>query len=222
MAEQVAQKTELVSKKFTIVRDDVSVKTYGGYVNVSLQETSWGIGAMDAIVRQLARRYARLTENIACDALEASTNVVDYDSGTATSADFSKAIYNAAGKYYTAMGELPTMVITDPTGWAYMGGLSDAANRPLFPFLAAANSPGQTSASSFAGNPVGLNLVVSYGVTPGTFVVAGPSALEIYENLLGSLSVVEPSVLGTQVAYAGFFATYEPNVNGAVKIYNAP
>jgi hypothetical protein len=215
VAAQAAEKNELASQKFTIVRDDVNVGTLGGYVNVSMQEIAWGEGAMNLVISQLAKRYARATEAATVAALEASALEETYDAAANTNpAVFTRAVYAAAAQYYGATGELPTWIATDPTGWAHLGGLADAANRPAFPFLAPSNAAGTQAADSFAGNPVGLSMVVSYAITAGKFIIGGPTALEVYENRLGALQVTEPSVLGVQVAYAGFFATYSPVTGG--------
>ena len=37
-------------------------------------------------------------------------------------------------------------------------------------------------------------------------LVLSTAAAEVYEDRIGALQVVEPSVLGVQVAYAGYFA----------------
>jgi HK97 family phage major capsid protein len=215
--EQVTQKTELASEKFTISRRDVAVHTYGGYVNVSRQDLDWGQNAMQIIVNQLAKRYARKTEKAAAAVLEASTGTVAYATTTNTDpAVFQKAVYEAAAKYYTNTGELPTWIATDPTGWAHLGGLADAAKRPAFPFLAPSNAGAVLAADSFAGNPIGLRLVVSYAVTPGHFIVGGPESVTVYEQRIGTLQVVEPSVLGVQVAYAGYFAADLGNAASAI------
>jgi len=72
--------------------------------------------------------------------------------------------------------------------------------------------------TSFAGNPVGLRLVVTPAITDNTFYVLNGLALELYEQQVGALSVVEPSVLGIQVAYAAYFGSYRPAPNGAVHV----
>jgi hypothetical protein len=40
----------------------------------------------------------------------------------------------------------------------------------------------------------------------------------VYEDRIGSLQVVEPSVLGVQVAYAGYFASLIVEATGIVKV----
>jgi hypothetical protein len=44
----------------------------------------------------------------------------------------------------------------------------------------------------------------------------------VYEDRVGSLQVVEPSVLGVQVAYAGYFASLVMEANGMKKIIKTP
>ena len=73
-------------------------------------------------------------------------------------------------------------------------------------------------ATSFEGNPVGLRLVVTPGITDEDMWVLNSNALEIYEQITGQLSVVEPSVLGVQVSYSGYVGYYRPAPNGAVLI----
>ena len=46
---------------------------------------------------------------------------------------------------------------------------------------------------------------MSPGLAAGTILVMTTAAAEVYEDRIGSLTVVEPSVLGIQVAYAGYF-----------------
>jgi hypothetical protein len=84
--------------------------------------------------------------------------------------------------------------------------------------MAPANAAGQQSAESFAGNPVGLTLVVTPAITDDTFWVLNSYGAEFYEQQIGQLSVVEPSVLGIQVAYAGYTGVYRPAPDGAVHV----
>jgi hypothetical protein len=44
------------------------------------------------------------------------------------------------------------------------------------------------------------------------------AAAEVYEDRIGSLSVVEPSVLGVQVAYAGLFSPLTIEPLGIIKV----
>ena len=48
------------------------------------------------------------------------------------------------------------------------------------------------------------------------------SALEVYEDRIGSLQVIEPSVLGVQVAYAGYYTWLVVETNGLAEIIKTP
>lgn len=214
---QANQKDELVSQPFTMTSEVVNLQTLGGYVNVARQVIDWGVAPLDSIVNQLARRYSYATERMALAQIELSTSKVPLPS-TATGAEVLAAIYDAAALVYTNTGDLPTVLAVGPLGWARLGGLSDAAGRPVFPFMGPSNSSGSQSATSFEGNPVGLRMVVTPAITDEDMWVLNSDGLEIYEQLVGQLSVVEPSVLGIQVAYAGYVGYYRPFPDGAVLI----
>jgi HK97 family phage major capsid protein len=217
VAPQVNQKDELVSKQFTITSSNVDLVTLGGYVNVSRQLLDWGVASMDTIVRQLAARYAYAVERAAVAELGESTGHEPLPAD-ADSAATIQAIYNAAAKVYEATGSLPTILAAGPLGWARLGGLSDLGGRQIFPFMAPANAGGQMSADSLAGNPVGLRLVVTPGITDNTYWVLNDMALEVYEQVVGQLSIVEPSVLGVQVSFSGYTGMFRPAPNGAIHI----
>lgn len=214
---QANQKDELVSQKFTIESDNVDLSTLGGYVNVARQVIDWGIASMDVIVNQLAARYAYAVERAAIAEMQKSVSKVPL-AADAPADDVLQAIYDGAALVYEKTNQLPSILVAGPNGWARLGGLTDQALRPVFPFLAPANANGTMSASSMEGNPVGLRLVITPGITDDTFWVLNGYALEAYEQVVGQLSVVEPSVLGTQVAYAGYVGFYRPAPDGAVHL----
>lgn len=218
MAVQGAEKDELVSRAFTITSDNVPLKTIGGYVNVSRQLLDWGIASLDVVVNALAARYAISSEKAAVAEMQLSTSKVTL-AAAAPPADVIEAIYAAAGMVYTQTGQLPTTLAAGPLGWARLGALSSTDGVPTFPFLNPVNSQGTIGGpTTFAGNPVGLRLVVTPGITDDTFWVLNTLGLELYEQQVGALSVVEPSVLGVQVAYAAYFGSYRPAPNGAVHV----
>jgi hypothetical protein len=55
-----------------------------------------------------------------------------------------------------------------------------------------------------------------------TIIVMSGATAEMYEDRIGPLQVLEPSVLGTQVAYAGYFAAIVLLAAGIVKIVKTP
>jgi hypothetical protein len=62
---------------------------------------------------------------------------------------------------------------------------------------------------------------VSNGLAAGTVLVMSTAAAEVYEQRIGVLQVTEPSVLGVQVAYAGYFAPVVLEAKGIQKIATA-
>lgn len=214
---QANQKDELVSQPFNITSDDVALSTLGGYVNVARQVLDWGVASMDTIVNQLAARYAMAVERAAIAEMQKSTSKVAL-AADADSTALIKAIYDGAALVFNKTNQLPTTMVAGPNGWARLGSIVDAAGRQLFPFLAPGNAAGQQSATSFQGNPVGLSLVVTPGITDDTFWILNGWALEAYEQLVGQLQVTEPSVLGVQVAYAGYVGFFRPATDGAVHL----
>jgi len=214
---QAAEKDELQSQPFQITSDNVDLSTVGGYANVARQVIDFGVASMDTIVNQLAARYSYATERLALTELQKSTGKVTLAAGAAGDV-LIKAIYDAAALVFNTTGQLPTTLAAGPAGWSRLGSIVDAAGRQLFPFLAPGNAAGQQSAASFAGNPVGLGLVVTPAMTDDTFWVLNAACMEVYEQTLPPLTVTEPSVVGIQVAVAGYCGFYRPAPNGAVHL----
>jgi hypothetical protein len=76
--------------------------------------------------------------------------------------------------------------------------------------------------SGLAGVIAGIPIYVSPAVAANTALVFSTAAAEVYEQRVGSLQVVEPSVLGVQVAYAGYFTPMVIEATGIIKITKTP
>lgn len=198
------EKSELGSQKMTITRLTANAVTYGGYVNVSRQNIDFSSPqVMDLIVNDLAAQYSIETEAAVADAMLASgTPAVDILS-TATAADVAEALWTAAGTIYAATRGLGRLVLAvSPSRLGQFG--------PLF----APVNPQDAQSSGFnagqfgqgaMGAISGITLVMSGGLTGTEAVIFSTAAAEVYEQRVGTLQVTEPSVLGVQVAYAGYF-----------------
>jgi len=215
--EAADEKTELTSQKLTITDLDGSAKTLGGYVNVSRQTIDFGPG-LDFVIDDLAAQYAILTENMAADALEATGTVaVGYGTaGNETALSVAQAVWEAVGIVYgvtKGRGRLILAVATDTLG--VFGPLFAPVNPQN------AQSTGFSAAnfgSGVVGNISGVDVVMSAGLTAGDAYLFSTSALELFEQRVGMLSVTEPSVLGTQVAYAGYFDALTINDDAIVPL----
>lgn len=218
VAPQANEKDELVSQAFTLSSDPVNLFTLGGYVNVARQVIDWGVASMDSIVNQLAARYSYATERQAVTEMKKSTSKVTLAAGADAETTLA-AIYEAAGLVFTETAALPTTLAVGPLGWASLGSLTSTGGQPIFPMLNPVNASGTFGGpTTFEGNPMGLRFVVTPGITDGAMWMVNSAALEIYEQVVGQLAVVEPSVLGIQVAYAGYVGLFRPAPNGAVQI----
>jgi len=202
------QKTELVSQKMVIGKLTAEVVTYGGYVNVARQNIDFSNPqAFDIIVGDLADQYAIETEAATADAIMASgTTAVGIDTtpatGTAQEA-IARGLWTAAGSVYAATkGRGRVVLVMSPDLLGTFG--------PLFAPINPQNAFGSGfSAASFSqgvvGQAAGVTAIMSAGLSTGEAAVLSTAAVEVYEQRIGTLQVVEPSVLGVQVAYAGYF-----------------
>lgn len=210
VAPQGLEKAELASKKFDVLADTIVLTTVGGYLNVSEQLRAFVAGSLDLIVSHMNRRLAYATEVAAVTELEKSTAKVTL-AADADAAAIQQAIYDASAMVYANTGALATWLLMGPDGWARLGGLTDAAGRPLFPFLGPVNAPGTSNATTFAmSGPAGLQTIVSPAIDDDTFWVGNSLALEAYEYRYPLLEAIEPSLLGRQIAVAASIGFYRP------------
>jgi HK97 family phage major capsid protein len=221
VGKQTGEKTELASRKMTITKTPIDAETFGGYVNVSRQNVDWSNpNALDTVINDLAGQYAIETE--------AEAAAVVWDNGTMgpalpaapTSDEVSKALWAAAGQAYAAMQGLGRLVVAvSPDVLGLIG--------PLFAPINPTNAQSAGfSAGNFASGANGMvsaiSFVMSAGLNPGQLLVINTAAASVYEDRLGALQVVEPSVLGVQVAYAGYFKAMVLEAGGVIKVTVGP
>lgn len=223
VAAQGAEKTELTSQAMTITKLAVSPATYGGYVNVSRQlidyGTVGGASAMDIVIGDLATEYAILTEATAVQALYAGGTAATVSiPGTPTADNVASAFWGAAGQVYTATkGQGRLIAAASPDVLGTLGGLFAPVN-PIDSQSSGftAGTFGQGAMGAIGGIPV--YVTAGFGTATKRLMIMSSAAGEVYEDRIGPLSVVEPSVLGVQVAYAGNFATLVAEAGGIVKV----
>jgi HK97 family phage major capsid protein len=202
---QTGEKAELASRKMLIDRVPITMDTYGGYVNVSRQDIDWSVPQiMDIVIADLAGQYAIDCETATGVTLKAgSTAQTPVLTASSTAAEVSAAIWKAVGTSYAATpGVNNFLLFVSPDMMGAIG--------PLFPGVNPTNA--QSSGFSAAnygtgvmGSIAGVQVVMSYGLAAGTILLLNAPAARCYEQRIGALSVTEPSVLGVQVAYAGYF-----------------
>jgi hypothetical protein len=200
----------------------VTARTIGGYVNVSRQDIDWTQPQiMDIVIADLAGQYAIDTEVLTCGDLTTAapagptlpTGAIDPDA-------LASALWTAAADViFATAGQGRIVAVTSTTLIGQIG--------PLFPPVNPqdAQSAGMTTTAlntGLAGNVAGIPIYVSGGMATDTILVLSTAAAEAYEDRIGSLQVVEPSVLGVQVAYAGYFTPLVIEATGIIKITKTP
>lgn len=219
------EKSELVSQKMVITRLTANAVTYGGYVNVSRQNIDFSQpSVLDIIINDLAAQYAIETEAVTATALAAATGTTANYDMTPTAPDtiaaqVAGAVWAATASVYTAMRGMGRLVlVVAPDTLSTFGRLF----APYGPF----NQSGQGfMADGFAqgvmGNISGVPVVMSSQLPSASAYLLSTAALEVYEQRVGTLQVTEPSVLGVQVAYAGYFTPLAINTAGIVPLVAA-
>lgn len=217
---QAAEKTELPSQKMIIGSVPFTKRTYGGVVDISRQDIDWSSpSAWDILVRDLADVYAVQMETVMATAFAGAANATKVPVATDDLHGWVTALYTAAMRSYKAGLRMPDRIWCSLDVWAALGALVDTA-RVVFPQNTTdeMNAPGTSSLADFRGDVLGLPRVVVPTFPNGTCII-GPSALyEVYEEVIGLLSVVEPSILGVTVAYGGYVANGTLNQSSFVAL----
>jgi hypothetical protein len=220
------EKSELVSQKMVISRITGTAVTYGGYVNVSRQNMDLSNPqAMDTVINDLAAQYAIATEAAFGALLIASGNTVELApvaTGTNPSAtEATAALWAAVAAVYTACkGQGRVALAVAPgklSAWASLFAPVNPTNAQSTGFRA--GDFGQGVIGQISGIPVIMSAGI-VGAATDFGVVFSTAAIEAYEQRIGSLQAVEPSVLGVQVAYAGYFTPLVVESGGIQRITN--
>jgi HK97 family phage major capsid protein len=211
------EKAELVSQKMTISRLTATAVTYGGYVNVSRQDIDFSSPQiMDIIINDLASRYAIQTEAATGTTLDGSTSTNVGYGASPTAATIRAAIWSAASTIFTATaGQGRVVLALAPDRLNVFG--------PLFtPIVSVAQTGDGLSAGDYSsglvGAVAGVPTYMSAGLASGKAFLFSTAAIDVFEQRVGTLQVTEPSVLGVQVAYAGYFTPLRLVDNGIIEL----
>lgn len=204
---QSAEKAELPSQAMVVDPLTVTKDTYGGVVNLSWQDRDWTDPAiMDLLVSDMAGSYAQATDAAFCAYFTAAVTAVQDLGDPSLGSAWLSAIYAGAGTIFSSTNALPDTVWCAPDVWGQLGGMVDTTGRPLFPTVNPGNALGNIQPTSFAGSIAGMRLVVDKNFPAGTAILGDSLYVESYETIGGQVSAMEPSVLGTQIAFYGYMA----------------
>jgi hypothetical protein len=225
VTQQAAQFDDLNASTVVVSNSDISKLSFGTYVTVSEQDLDWSDpSSIDIILNQLAIAYGQSTNNYAVDTCHAAIVQTSAVADTTSGADWVAAIYDGARQISETSNYLPTHMVVTPASWQALASSTDLQDRPVFPYTGAPNLMGQnaagnSSATSWNGNPLGLVLVVDKSA-PGSFMghAAGPAAgFEFYEQQKGAISVEVPATMGRTIAFRGYAAAFMADATKFVK-----
>jgi hypothetical protein len=214
-----AQSSELSAVSATtmvIASNSVTKTTLAGQVTLSAQDISFtSPAAMQLILNDLMGEYMIASDNLAADnLLTAATSSGVWDLSVA---DLLKSVYDSAVDISNGRNWTPTHMFVSPDVWGQLGQLADTTGRPVFPFIGAGltgqNALGNASASSWNGNPLGLQLVVDSNFAAKTMIITRVGqgqgdAFEFYEAPQSLMSFENPSVLGRTMSYHSYISTF--------------
>jgi len=213
------QSTELSAVSATtmvIASNSVSKTTLAGQVTLSVQDIDFtNPAAMQLILNDLMGEYMIASDNFAADNLLTAANSSGVWDGTV--ADLLKSVYDSAVDISSGRNFTPTHMFVSPDVWGQMGQLADTTGRPVFPFIGAGltgqNALGGGNATSWNGNPLGLQLVVDSNFAAKTMIITrvgqgSGDAFEFYESIRGLMSVEVPATLGRTMSFHGYVSTF--------------
>jgi len=214
-----AQANELGAASATtmvIASNTVSKTTLAGQVTLSVQDIDFtSPAAMQLILNDLMGEYMIASDNFAADnLLTAATSSGVWD---LTVADLLKSVYDSAVDISNGRNFTPTHMFVSPDVWGQLGQLADTTGRPVFPFIGAGltgqNALGGGNATSWNGNPLGLQLVVDSNFAAKTMIITrvgqgSGDAFEFYESIRGLMSVEVPATLGRTMSFHGYVSTF--------------
>jgi len=208
---QATENTALTQGTFVVTDNQVTKGTYGGYVTLSEQSIDWSTPEIIGLVLDdMGRIYANETDNVAADNLRTGATVTSNFTAASAGdpATWAAWVAGAAATILSGSnGNLPTHMFLSPGIWQDLLGLSDTADRPLFPQIGPMNAFGNLAPGQANGNAFGLQVVVDRNFTNPTLIVGDATGYEIFEQQKGAISVDVPSTLSRTIAFRGYLAT---------------
>lgn len=222
VGKQNAEKTEVPSRKTSIIPNTVGVSTYGGGEDVSVQVLQRTDPSYLGLMLELyAEAMALVVDTDAINAALAAITAPAVDLGTP--ATFATQLAAAAVDVLNASRLMPDTLVVGTDVWGAFAGAVDADGRPLFPDVAPSNPVGRTDLSSTNGAARGLSLVVDPNMPDGTGVLGNRVAFTSLLGAVQTLSADNVAKLGRDYAVFRFAAFAIRRPDAMVKItYTAP
>ena len=209
----------LDSGTFVVQKATVTKAVYGGYVKLSEEDIDWSEPqVLGALVDDMAREYAKQTEDAVEAALKAGITTTRAAFDVTDPAAWVEWIYGASQTILNASTHLPTHLFASPSFWGALGQLSDTADRPLFPQIGPMNAFGNVAPGSLAANAFGLSVVVC-PYESDFLAIGAADGFEIYEQQKGAIQVeATDGSLSRIIKFRGYLATLMLDASKFVEI----
>ena len=213
----------VTSQKMTLSANTVTKSTQAGGVFISQQDIDFtAIPALETIINDLTGEYMIRTDDVCADALvsAATASGSTWTFAQTDPTSLVDALYDAAREMAEDTNYFPTHIYCAPNVWEKLGRQLDVDKRPLFGYVAANNNintnglGGSTGLNYNSINPLGLEVVVSNNFASGTMIVAhtprnsATTAFSFYEEIRGIMTVENAELLGRDVTFYGYMATF--------------
>ena len=216
--------SEVTSQKMTLSANTVTKSTQAGGVFISQQDIDMtAIPALQTIINDLTGEYMIRTDDVCSDALVAAATASGstWTFAQTDPTSLVNALYDAAREMAEDTNYFPTHIYCAPNVWEKLGRQLDSQNRPVFGYVGANNNISQNGLGGNTGgldynsiNPLGLEVVVSNNFASGTMIVAhtprnsATTAFSYYEEIRGLMTVENAELLGRDVTFYGYTATF--------------
>lgn len=216
VGKQTTEKTEVASRALKVGHVEVSLETYAGAVNMSIQEMErTDPSAVDLVFSDLAAQYALATEGAVATNL--AENVSDDSIELAPDADTAAiyaALFAASGQIFAStQGRTANVIYASTDQWARIGALT----RPVNP----QNQIGSATVTDLNGAQLGgVRVVVSQAFDEGTLIVGNTEFLEVTENQSAPVQLrgLEVGILGYELGVFGMLASLVTNADAFVPL----
>ena len=221
-AVQASEGNELSNTEFTIGSGNATVKTIGGYNQVSRQLIERSDPSyIDALFRLQSIAYAKKTDQECLSVLTAEdANYGNASASAGTAQAYLTAVTDLAIHIYKHGGLQPNFILLSGNVFKELAGLVDGVDRPLFAALNPTNNIGTAQISTLQGNLFGLPVILDPNLADDKMYVCSSQAITNYESS-GSpfrISDDDVSTLTSDFAVYGYMATTLNNVNGIGRI----
>jgi HK97 family phage prohead protease len=221
-AVQSAEGDELSNTEMTIGSGNASVKTIGGFNQVSRQLIERSDPSyIDALFRLQSIAYAKKTDQECLAVLTAEdANYGNASASAGTAQAYLTAVADLAVHIYKYGGLQANFVLVSGDVFKELVGLVDGVDRPLFAALNPTNNIGSSQIATLQGNLFGLPVIVDPNLASEKMYVCSSQAITNWESAGAPFRISQDDVtnLTNEFAVYGYMATTLNNVNGIGRI----